>query len=67
MVRRTSVLVGALLMIIGMALGFTDWLTLVQVPQKILAMMQANVDTTIGFLIMLNVFLLIVGCLMDNT
>lgn len=64
-VRRSAVLVGAILMIIGTALGFTSWLTTEQVPQKILGLMQARIDDQLTFLLMLNVFLLIVGCLMD--
>lgn len=64
-VRRSAVLVGAILLIIGTALGFTSWLTTEQVPQKILALMQSRIDDKLTFLLMLNVFLLIVGCLMD--
>ena len=73
-VRKTAVLVGAILMIMGTALGFTDWLTLERVPQRILEVMSGVTDWftaltglpyQITFLIMLNVFLLIVGCLMD--
>jgi tripartite ATP-independent transporter DctM subunit len=64
-VRKTAVLVGAILLIMGAALGFSDWLDLVQIPQKILAAMQAHVSGQLTFLLMLNVFLLVVGCLMD--
>ncbi len=64
-VRRTAVLVGAILLIMGTALGFADWLSLERIPQQILAAMQAHIDDRLTFLIMLNVFLLIVGCLMD--
>jgi tripartite ATP-independent transporter DctM subunit len=64
-VRKSAVLVGAILMIIGTALGFTSWLTTEQVPQQILALMQSRIDDQLTFLLMLNVFLLIVGCLMD--
>lgn len=64
-IRKSAVLVGAILMIIGTALGFTSWLTTEQVPQKILELMQSRIDDQLTFLLMLNVFLLIVGCLMD--
>ncbi len=64
-VRKSAVLVGAILMIIGTALGFTSWLTTEQVPQKILGLMQSRIDDQLTFLLTLNVFLLIVGCLMD--
>ena len=64
-VRKTAVLVGAILLIMGAALGFTDWLTLERIPQKILAAMQRHISGQLTFLITLNIFLLIVGCLMD--
>ncbi len=64
-VRRASVLVGAILMIMGTALGFTDWLTIEEIPQKILGVMQEHIDNRVAFLISLNIFLLVVGCLMD--
>ncbi|MBL4846685.1 MAG: TRAP transporter large permease [Planctomycetes bacterium] len=73
-VKKTAVLVGAILMIMGAALGFTDWLTLERVPQRILEVMAGVTDWCtlvtglpyqITFLIMLNIFLLIVGCMMD--
>lgn len=64
-VRKTGVLVGAILLIIGTALGFTSWLTTEQIPQQILGLIQDKIDDQLMFLIMLNIFLLIVGCLMD--
>ncbi len=64
-VRRTVVLVGAILVIMGTALGFADWLSLERIPQQILAAMQEHIDDRLTFLLMLNGFLLIVGCLMD--
>jgi C4-dicarboxylate transporter, DctM subunit len=64
-IRRSMVLVGGLIIIIGLALAFTTYLTAEDVPQRILGVMQQNIDNQLTFLIMLNVFLLIVGCLMD--
>lgn len=62
---KSSVLVGAILLILGVALGLTNYLIIEEVPDKILAFIQANVDSKVGFLISLNIFLLIVGCLLD--
>jgi C4-dicarboxylate transporter, DctM subunit len=64
-VRRTAILVGAILLIMGAALGFTTWLTTEQIPQKILAAMQEHITDQRTFLLALNLFLLVVGCLMD--
>lgn len=64
-IQRSMVLVGGLIIIIGLALAFTTYLTKNEVPQRILALMQQRIDNQLTFLLMLNVFLLIVGCLMD--
>ena len=63
--RKSVVLVGAILLILGVALGLTNYLIIEEVPDKILGFIQNNVDSKIGFLISLNIFLLIVGCLLD--
>lgn len=64
-IKRSMILVGGLIVIIGFALAFTTYLTKDDVPQKILGVMQKQIDSQLTFLLMLNVFLLIVGCLMD--
>ena len=63
--RESMVLVGSILVIMGLALGFTGYLTDESIPQKILLFMQQYLTGKIMFLIVLNIFLLIVGCLMD--
>lgn len=63
--RDSMVLVGGILIILGMAMGLTNYLIDEEVPMKILAFMREYIDDKITFLILLNVFLLIVGCMMD--
>jgi tripartite ATP-independent transporter DctM subunit len=63
--QESMLLVGGILIILATALGFTSFLIDQQVPMKILGFMQAYLTTKLTFLIVLNVFLLIVGCLMD--
>jgi len=58
-------MVGAIMIVLGAALGFTNYLVDAFVPMKILEFMKGMVDTKIGFLLMLNIFLLLVGCMMD--
>jgi tripartite ATP-independent transporter DctM subunit len=58
-------MVGAIMIVLGAALGFTNYLVDAFVPMKILDFMKGMVDTKIGFLLMLNIFLLVVGCMMD--
>jgi tripartite ATP-independent transporter DctM subunit len=59
------VLVGAIFIILGMAMGLTSYLIDAQVPRYILAAIQGYITSRIGFLLALNILLLLVGCLMD--
>ena len=61
----SMVLVGSILIILGTAMGFTNYLVDEQVPMTILATMQQYIHDPLTFLMVLNVFLLIVGCMMD--
>jgi len=63
--RESMMLVGSILVIMGLALGLTGYLTDESIPQKILVFMQHYLTNKVTFLIVLNIFLLIVGCLMD--
>nr|BDT27344.1 TRAP transporter large permease subunit [Bacteriovorax sp. HI3] len=58
-------LVGGILLILCCALGFTNFLVDEEVPLKIFALMKEFLHDKYSFLLFLNIFLLIVGCLMD--
>ena len=58
-------LVGGILLILCCALGFTNFLVDEEVPMKIFGLMKEFLHDKYSFLLFLNVFLLIVGCLMD--
>jgi C4-dicarboxylate transporter, DctM subunit len=60
-----GLLVGAILLILGVALGFTGYLIQAQVPEHLITWVQSSVHSPLVFLLALNFFLLIVGCLMD--
>ena len=64
-VVKTVTMVGGLIVILGAALAFNSFLVDQEVPMKILRFIQARVENRIVFLIMLNLFLLVVGCLLD--
>jgi tripartite ATP-independent transporter DctM subunit len=64
-VGESMTLVGAILLILCCALGMTNYLVDEEVPMKILGLMRQYIDSKLMFLLCLNVFLLIVGCLMD--
>ncbi len=63
--RRCAVLVGGVLVILGVAMGLTSYLVDADVPTVVLDWMQSHVSSPLVFLLILNVFLLLVGCLMD--
>ncbi len=58
-------MVGAILIIMGCALGFTNYLVDQHVPQTIMEILQQHVSSKFVFLLGLNIFLLVVGCLLD--
>src|ERR1051325_1169964 len=60
-----ALLVGGVLLILGVALGFTDFLIEAEVPDRLLAWVQTSIHHPWLFLLVLNLFLLVVGCLMD--
>jgi C4-dicarboxylate transporter DctM subunit len=63
--RKSMVLVGGILIILGAALGFTNYLIDAQVPMKLFNLFRTYTDSPFVFLILLNLFLLVVGCLLD--
>jgi C4-dicarboxylate transporter DctM subunit len=58
-------LVGGVLIILAVAAGLTNYLIDAQVPDALVAWTQANISSQFMFLLTLNAFLIIVGCLMD--
>ena len=65
LVKESMVLVGAILIILAMALALTAYLIDKGVPDMALEWITSITDNKILMLIGLNVFLLIVGCMMD--
>jgi C4-dicarboxylate transporter DctM subunit len=63
--KESMKMVGAILIVLGAALGFTNYLVDAFIPMKILHFLEGLVRTKIGFLLILNVFLILVGCMMD--
>ena len=57
--------VGGVLVILGVAVGLTSYLIGADVPGRLLEWTQTYISSPVVFLLMLNLFLLVVGCLMD--
>ena len=62
--RKSMVLVGGILIILGAALGLTNYLIDEQVPLKMLNFIKGHIANHFIFLVVLNIFLLAVGCTM---
>ena len=60
-----AILIGTLLVIMALALGFNRYLELAQIPEAAVELIQSWDMDIFVFLIILNVLLLIVGCVMD--
>ena len=60
-----ATLVGGFMIILSVALGFTNFLVLAQVPTLALEWVQSHIDSPMLFLLALNGLLIVVGALMD--
>ena len=64
-VGSAATLIGSVLLILGVALGLTNFFVMQEIPSQATAWVQSFVDSPLFFLLLLNLFLLVVGCLMD--
>jgi tripartite ATP-independent transporter DctM subunit len=64
-VVECGLLIGGVLLILGVALGFTNYLIDAQVPPRLVDWATSSIASPLIFLLTLNIFLLVVGCLMD--
>jgi C4-dicarboxylate transporter DctM subunit len=60
-----GLLVGGVLLILGVALGFTNYLIDAQIPARAVDWVTGAVHSKYAFLLALNLCLLVVGCVMD--
>lgn len=60
-----ATIVGGILIILGVALGFTNYLVDAEVPSRLIDWVQTHVQSKYLFLLLLNIALLFVGALMD--
>lgn len=64
-VSNAATLVGGVLLILGVAMGLTNFLIIAEIPDQTVEWVQSFVESPLFFLLLLNLFLLAVGCLMD--
>jgi tripartite ATP-independent transporter DctM subunit len=58
-------LVGGVLLILAVAVGLTNYLVTAQIPDQLIEWTKAHIESRILFLLCLNLFLLLVGTVMD--
>lgn len=61
----SMVMVGGILLILGVALAFTNYLVDAEIPQRLFEFTQQHIKSTITFLILLNIMLLVLGAVLD--
>jgi len=64
-VAECGLMVGGILLILGVALGLTNYMVDAQVPDRLVAWVTRTIESPIVFLLALNVLLLAAGCVMD--
>ena len=64
--REAMLLVGAILVILGFSLALTNWLIDAEVPEKLFTAIQGSITSKGAFLLVLNVFLLVFGMLLEG-
>ncbi len=60
-----GLLIGGVLLILGVSLGFTNYLVDAEIPARAIEWTTRTIHSPIVFLFLLNLFLLVVGCLME--
>lgn len=63
--RESMVMVGGILLILGVAMAFTNFLIDAEVPGQLFEVIQEHVHDKLTFLILLNILLLVLGALLD--
>jgi tripartite ATP-independent transporter DctM subunit len=63
--RESMVMVGGILLILAVALAFSDYLVFAGVPETLFAFIQQHVESKLAFLLLLNLVLLALGALLD--
>ena len=63
--KESMLVVGGILLILGVSLALTNYLIDAEVPSKLFEWVKKHIDSPITFLLFLNIFLLILGAILD--
>lgn len=64
-VANAMTMVGGIILILGSSMAFTNYLIDAEVPVNILEWIKSYVDSKLTFLLLLNIFLLVLGAVLD--
>lgn len=64
-IRDSMVLFGSILVVMATAMAYTSYLIDAEIPNRLLEYIQSHITSRLLFLILLNLFLLAVGCMID--
>jgi C4-dicarboxylate transporter DctM subunit len=62
---KSSVLAGAVLILLSAAMGITSYIVDAQIPDTLVSWVRTHIESRVVFLLALNVLLVVVGCLVD--
>ena len=63
--RESMILVGGILAILGVSLASTNYLIDAEVPTRLFEAIREHIDSKLAFLALLNIFLLVLGMMLD--
>ena len=63
--RESMMLVGGIMIIVGVSLASTNYMIDAEIPTRMFAFVQQHIDEKLTFLILLNLFLLVLGMMLD--
>lgn len=63
--REAMMMVGSVLLIVGVAMSFTNWLIDAEVPTRLFDIVREHIHSKYTFLLLLTLFLLLLGMMLD--
>lgn len=63
--REAMMMVGSVLLIVGVAMSFTNWLIDAEVPTRLFDVVRTHIHSKYAFLFLLTLFLLLLGMMLD--
>lgn len=65
LLQKSMMMVGGIILILAVSLAFTNYMIDAQIPDRLFDFVQQNIHSKLGFLMLLNLFLLVLGAILD--